>query len=538
MKRVAAIITAFVCTIQFCNAQNDPGMPKLVTNNGVTQLYVDQKPFLMLSGELNNSSSSSMEYMKPIWKQVKALNFNTLVTPLSWELIEPQEGTFNFSLVDSLIINARQNSLHLVFLWLASWKNGMSSYMPLWVKENYRKYPRVKIQQGYTQEVLSALAEANWQADSKAFAALMKHIREFDGINHTVVMMQVENEVGILGDSRDRSDMANAAFNAPVPKELISYLVKNKDKLLPDGIQKYWEANGYKTTGNWEEVFGKSMYCDELFMAWNYAGYVNKVAAAGKKEYPIPMYANCWLDPVENPKPGDFPSGCPEARLMDVWRSRQTSLDMLSPDLYASEFDYRCQLYTRLGNPLFIPEMNSSDDGARNIFVAIGKYNAMGVSPFGIDHIKDAENSGFSKSYNILSELSPLILEKQIKKEVFGFVIDEKNPVVTYQMGGYQLEISLDELFGHKSTLGYGIVMTDGDNKFIGAGSGFRVRFYPVTKDSKTIIGISNVDEGVFKNGAWIAGRRLNGDEDDQGRAWRFSPWQAGIEKCTVYKYE
>ena len=538
MKRSVIILIALICTIQFCRAQSDPGMPKLVKKDGVTQLYVDQKPFLMLSGELNNSSSSSMEYMKPIWKQVTALNFNTLVTPLSWELIEPKEGTFDFTLVDSLIVNARENNLHLVFLWLASWKNGMSSYMPLWVKENYKKYPRIKIKDGETREVLSTLADANWQADSKAFAALMKHIREFDGGNHTVVMMQVENEVGVLDDSRDRSEIANAAFNAAVPKELISYLVKNKDNLLPDGIKKYWEANGFKTTGNWEEVFGKSMYTDELFMAWNYAGYVNKVAEAGKKEYPIPMYANCWLDPVDNPKPGDFPSGCPEARLMDVWHSRQTGLDMLSPDLYASEFDYRCQLYTRLGNPLFIPEMNSDDNGAHNIFVAIGKYNAMGVSPFGIDHIKDAEKSGFSKSYDILGQLAPQILEKELKKQVIGFVIDEKNPVVTCEMNGYKLEISLDELFGHKSTLGYGIVMADGENKFTGAGSGFRVRFFPLEKDSKTVIGVGNVDEGGFKDSVWIPGRRLNGDEDDQGRAWRFGFFQTAIEKCTVYKYE
>jgi len=385
---------------------------------------------------------------------------------------------------------------------------------------------------------LSTIVEANWQADAKAFAALMKHIREFDGNNHTVVMMQVENEVGILGDSRDRSDMANAAFNASVPKELVNYLVQHKDSLLPDGILKYWAAGGFKTTGNWEDIFGKSIYCDELFMAWNYAGYVNKVAAAGKREYPIPMYANCWLDQVDNPKPGDFPSGCPEARLMDVWRARQTGIDMLSPDLYASEFDFRCQLYTRLGNPLFIPEMNSGDDGARNIFVAIGKYNAIGVSPFGIDHIKDAEKSGFSRSYGILSQLAPQILEKELKKEVIGFVIDEKNPIITCEMNGYRLEISLDELFGHKATLGYGLVMADGDNKFIGGGSGFRVRFFPPDKNSKDIIGIGNIDEGVFKDGIWIGGRRLNGDEDDQGRAWRFGFFQTSIEKCTVYKYQ
>jgi beta-galactosidase GanA len=534
---VVAIALMFL-NIASSHAQSDAGMPKFVKNNGVTQLYVDQKPFLMLSGELNNSSSSSIDYMKPIWKQVKALNFNTLVTPLSWELVEPKEGEFDFSLVDSLILNARQNNLHLVFLWLASWKNGMSSYIPLWVKQNYKKYPRVKTQGGYTQEVLSTFGDASWQADSKAFAMLMKHIKEFDGTNHTVVMMQVENEVGVLGDSRDRSDAANAAFNADVPKELISYLVKNKDRLLPDGIKKYWEANGFKTKGTWEEIFGKSMYTDELFMAWNYAGYVNKVAAAGKKEYPIPMYANCWLDPVDNPKPGDFPSGCPEARLIDVWKARQTGLDMLSPDLYASEFAYRCEKYTRDGNPLFIPEMNSSDDGARNIFVAIGKYNAIGVSPFGIDHMKDPDKFLFTKSYDVLEQLYPQILAKEPLKEVIGFVVDKKDSIITTEMNGYKVEISLDELFGHKSSMGYGVVMADGEGKFIGAGSGFRVRFFPLQKDSKTIIGVGSVDEGQYKDGVWIPGRRLNGDEDDQGRAWRFGFWQVAIEKCSVYKYE
>ena len=260
--------------------------------------------------------------------------------------------------------------------------------------------------------------------------------------------------------------------------------------------------------------------------------------SARLREYPIPMYANCWLDPVDNPKPGDFPSGCPEARLMDVWRPRQTGIDMLSPDLYASEFDYRCQLYTRLGNPLFIPEMNSGDDGARNVFVAIGKYNAIGVSPFGIDHIRDAEKSGFSKSYGILGQLAPLLLEKEVRKEVTGFVIDEKNPTITCEMNGYKLEISLDELFGHKATLGYGLVMADGNNKFIGAGSGFRVRFFPSDKNSKDIVGVGNIDEGVFNEGTWLPGRRLNGDEDDQGRAWRFGSFQTSLEKCAVYTYK
>ena len=501
--RIIAFTILFFYNGVVCMGQ-DPGtipqgIPQLARQGSVTQLFVDQKPFLILGGELNNSSSSNISYMGPLWRQAKDLHFNTLVTPLSWELIEPKEGSFDFTLVDSLLTGARQNNLHLVFLWLASWKNGMSSYIPSWVKVDYKKYPRVKTRNGQTMEVLSTLSDANWRADARAFAALMRHIREVDGSVHTVLMMQVENEVGILGDTRDHSETADAAFNAAVPKELIGYLIKNKDNLVPE-VKEQWVNNGSKTSGNWEEVFGKGANCDELFMAWNYAGYVNKVAAAGKKEYPIPMYANAWLDQGTDPKPGGYPSGGPLSRVMDIWKARSGGIDLFAPDLYVAEYDERCRKFTQYGNPLFIPEMSSGDDGAHNVFIAIGKYNAIGVSPFGIDHIRDAEKSGFSKSYELLGQLSPLILEKQAKQEIIGFVVDAKTPLITCQMGGYKLDISLDELFGRRATTGYGIVMTDGANKFIGAGSGFRVQFHPLTEGGKTIIGIDHVDEGSLKD--------------------------------------
>jgi len=526
--------------------QNAEGIPQLVKHGKVTQLYVDGKPFLIVGGELNNSTSSNLEYMKPLWQHVNDLNFNTVVTPLSWELIEPAEGKFDFSLVDGLIKGARENNMRIVFLWLASWKNGMSSYMPIWIKENYKKYPRVKIQKDSTVEVLSTFSQANVEADANAFSALMKHIRKADGNKHTVLMMQIENEVGILGDSRDRSEIANAAFTAPVPKELIEYLVKNKNELVPV-LHDIWARYNFKTSGNWEDVFGKGEQTDEIFMAWNYARYVNKVTMAGKKEYPIPMYANAWLNQECCSTPGTYPSGGPLAHLIDIWQVGAPAVDMLAPDIYVPDYEKRCKDFTQRGNPLFIPEMNSGDDGARNVFVAIGSYNAIGVSPFGIDRLgvmsfgpekpKDPKETSLSKSYNILKQLSPLILAKQVSGEINGFVVDEKNPVINYDMGGYRVEVSLDEIFGRKAKLGYGIVMTDGPDKFIGAGSGFRVRFYSKTK-SMELIGIGNVDEGIFRNGVWIPGRRLNGDEDDQGRAWRFSFFGLSIEKCSVYKYE
>jgi hypothetical protein len=534
---IAALVILFL-SVGFCNGQTSDaqanGIPQLVKQGNATQLFVNGKPFLIIGGELHNSSSSSIAYMKPIWDHVNALHFNTVLTPLSWELIEPQEGNFDFNLVDSLIVSARQHQLHLVFLWLASWKNGMSSYAPLWVKENYKKYPRAKFANDYTMEVLSPLSQITAEADAHAFAALMKHIREFDGTIHTVLMMQVENEVGILGDSRDHSEMANKAFEAPVPNELMDYLIKNKENLVPE-LKGLWGQNDFKTAGNWEEIFGKGEQADEIFMAWNYARYINMVASAGKKEYPIPMYVNAWLNQPGGSTPGSYPSGGPLPHVFDIWKACAPVINLMAPDLYVSDFENRCQKFTQRGNPLFIPEMNSSDDGARNVFIAVGKYNAIGISPFGID--RTPEDSELGKSYAILRQLSPLILEKQEKGEITGFVLDEKNPVITCEMGGYKLEISLDELFGYKAKTGYGIVMTDGENKFIGAGSGFRVRFFPDTKGTN-IIGIAGIEEGTFDKGAWIPERHLNGDEDDQGGAWRFNPSSLAIEKCSVYSYK
>jgi hypothetical protein len=259
------------------------------------------------------------------------------------------------------------------------------------------------------------------------------------------------------------------------------------------------------------------------------------------------MYANAWLNQECCSTPGTYPSGGPVSHLIDIWKAGAPAVDILAPDLYVPDYKNRCINFTKRGNPLFIPEMNSGDEGARNLFIAIGSYNAIGVSPFGIDRLgkmslspdqpKGPKETSLSKSYNIIKQLSPLILDKQVTGEIAGFVVDEKNPTVTYDMGGYKVEVSLDELFGNKSKIGYGIVMSDGPDKFIGAGSGFRVRFYSKTKSTE-IIGIGSIDEGVFLNGSWIPGRRLNGDEDDQGRTWRFAFWGLSIEKCTIYKYE
>src|SRR5450759_184052 len=314
-------------------------IPHLEKQGTATRLIVEGKPFLLISGELHNSTCGGFEFMRPVWKQMARKNLNSVIATVSWELVEPEPGKFDFALVDSIIAGARKEDLKLVLIWFASWKNGGSIYMPSWVKKDYEKYPRAKDENRKPLEILSTFGDASCNADAEAFAALMRHIKEIDSVKQTVVLIQVENEVGLLDNMgktpgnarRDFCDPANAAYNSQVPMELIDYLVKHKENLFPE-LYKVWSTNGFKTAGTWEEVFGKSeiktdrkdwqfysYYTEELFMAWNYARYVGKVAAKGKNEYPLPMYVNAWLKQPFSYWPGRYPSGGPLPQVMDIW---------------------------------------------------------------------------------------------------------------------------------------------------------------------------------------------------------------------------
>jgi len=294
--------------------------PHLEKRGQATQLIVDGKPFLVLAGELSNTVSSDTERMKAVWPLLaNKVHMNTVLTGVSWDWIEPEDGKYDFRLIDQLIESARQNKVRIVWLWFASWKNGLSSFAPAWVKAAQDRFPRAQIRGGKTVEILSTLSRDNMHDDARALAALMRHTREVDR-THRVVMVQLENEVGVLGDARDRSPQANEAFAGPVPKELMDYLAKHKQDLLPE-FKEVWDAAGARTSGTWEEVFGKGAKADEIFMGWNYARYINAVAEAGKKEHAIPMFVNAWIVQPEDKGPGDYPSGGPQAHMHDVWRA-------------------------------------------------------------------------------------------------------------------------------------------------------------------------------------------------------------------------
>jgi beta-galactosidase GanA len=551
-------------------AQTDASVPHLQKMGAATQLIVDGKPFLALAGELHNSSSSSLEYMRPIWPRLAALHVNTVLTPVSWELIEPEEGKFDFTLVDGLIQDARRANLRIAFLWFGSWKNGMSTYAPVWVKTNYERFPRAQDETGRPLEILSTLSAANRDADARAYAALMRHIREVDGREHTVLMMQVENEVGVLEESRDRSPAGNAAFAKPVPKELMDYLQKHKDTLIPE-FRKAWEDAGGKTSGTWEEVFGPGKpkglampvrtlsppltpeehetgwrnlrwTVDEVFMAWQYARYVGKVVEAGKAEYNIPMYVNAWLQQRDHAWPGTYPSGGPLPQVMDIWHAGAPALDMLSPDLYVQEFDELCTRYVRSGNPLFIPESAGDARGAANVFAAFGQYAAMGYSPFGIENPNTADPEGpIAKAYEFLSSLTPLILEHQETGTIAGVALDKDHPTRKVQLGNYTMEVSFARFWWTPQNPEYAaaIIVATGEDEYIVAGKGVGISFSANTPGPAPglVTGLAMVEEGTFVNGRWIPGRRLNGDEIMSGKGVRLAGDHYLIQRVKLYRY-
>jgi len=532
---VVVVATTFLATPIAIYAQ-DANLPHLEKRAGTTQLIVDGKPFVMLAGELFNSSSSSLEYMKPLWPRLAAIPLNTVLTPLSWELIEPTEGKYDFTLVDGLLGQAREQHVRVVFLWLASWKNGMSSYPPVWVKQNTKRFPRVILHNNEANilSTIAAFSDATRDADARAFAAVMEHIHEVDSRDHTVIMMQVENEVGILGDARDHSAAADQAFASAVPSQLINYITAHRNTIDPE-LRSLWLKQGEKTSGTWGQVFGDTVRADEIFMAWNYARYVESVTSKGKAAYNLPMYVNTWLA-GEDTAPGDYPSGGPQPRVIDVWKAAGTAIDIYSPDLYASNFSYWANRYHRDDNPLFIPETRGGAAGAANVFYALGEHAAIGFSPFAIDSFSEG-TTDLGASYAAIASVTPILLDEQTKGNAHGFTLTKEHPSVEFSVNGYAVQISLDEIFGNRSENGTGMIIATGQNEFLGEGKGFRVLITP-RSPSTFRLGYASIDEGTYQDGRWIPGRRLNGDENDQGSYWRFDSHSIKIEKAVLYRYE
>jgi len=539
LKKNRFILLGFL-VIQFGFAQNK--IPFLQKKGNKTQLIVNNKPFIIRGGELGNSSATSMESMEPIWPKLSDMNLNTVLTPVYWELIEPQEGKFDFSLVDDLILKARKENLKLVFLWFGSWKNSMSSHAPEWVKLNQKKYPRVKDDKGKSHEILTPFSENNLEADLKAFQKLMSHIKDFDQKEQTVIMVQVENEIGMLPTARDYCVWANEVFNKPVPDELLKYMQKNKEKLVPEFLE-IWKKNGFKTSGNWEQIFGKGLHTDEIFMAWYFAKFTNKIAKAGKDLYPVPLFVNAALNAPEK-KPGEYPSAGPLPHLMDIWKVAGTSIDMLSPDFYNPLFKHWNDLFTRQGDPLFIPEHRFDESAPFKGLYAIGHYEAIGFSPFSIESVVDAKKEPLGKIYNLVKQLTPVIEANKGLGKIDGVLLDKENKLQIIKLGNFEFTFKHDYTLnwsdGAKADvwpMSSAIIIEIAPDEFYIAGSGIVVTFKPL-KSMELNAGILKTDQGIFENDVWRTVRHFNGDQTHQGRHLRISVGDYEIQKIKLYTYE
>ncbi|KAH7024098.1 glycoside hydrolase superfamily [Ilyonectria destructans] len=516
-------------------------------DSGRWELLVDGEPYLVLGAELQNSSMSSARFMDTVWQNLKDMGINTVLGAVAWEDVEPEEGLFNFAELDRVIAGARAHDLRLVILWFGSFKNGRSSYTPTWVKTNPKRFPRMYMKSGegrlQNSGVLSIFHDECVNADAKAFSSLLQHLGETDK-ERTVIMVQVENEVGLHGDSRDRSAVATQRFESPVPKEVVKFLSDDWDFLHPDLKSKYPkfketmdQTKAGEFNGNWEDYFGKSIWTEELFMAYHYALYLEKIASAGQKVYQIPLFSNVWLPQPGEPgaasgggKPGEYPSGGATSTVLDIWRKFAPHIEFISPDIYHDKYTNVCSDYSHRGQPLFIPEQRRDHFGARTAWTAIGSFHALGVSPFGIDTLTAAE-APFTSHYKLLGSVSKHILKaRRTNLSVTGFhfhdLEDKENPCppITVAFKSYDLTISRAFALG-KEGPGYGMVIELEPSKFLLIGKGFKVEW---KSNSPTLpyTEILRFEEKSIANEETQelrTERILNGDESNSGK-WANMP--------------
>ena len=491
-------------------------LPAIVEKDGRFALIVDGSPYLMLGVQANNSSAWP-DYLDKVWPAAETLHANTVELPVYWEQIEATQGKFDFSTVDLMLKQAREHHLRLVLLWFGTWKNGSSHYTPEWIKLDQAKYPFVLGKDGQTVDSPSTFSPARLEADKTAFRALMRHLKETDG-QRTVLMVQVENEAGVWGGVRDYGVEAEKVFAGPVPEKLVKGLGK--------------------APGSWRQVFGDD--ADETFQAWYIATYIEQVAAAGKQEYPLPLYVNAALrDPFHPGKAPAYESGAPTDNNIELWKIAAPSIILIAPDIYLPEYAKymkSIELYKRKNNPLLIPETGNSAEFARYVFAAIGQ-GAIGWAPFGLDLSRYSnqtqgpeamESSALkpvAQQFALLAPIARRLAKGNLEGNVRGTSEDPEKHVQTLDFERWQAVVSYGmPSFGNgmqprgNSPADGGVVLLQlGPDEFLVAGHHARLDFTPTFAPGKKRFWLT-VEEGSYNGaGAWKTARLWNGDQTDYG---------------------
>jgi hypothetical protein len=530
LKNGLAIMLSAICFNTMAQGR-ESDIPKMVSNNGRHALIVDGKPFLILGGQAHNSSGWP-DMMPQVWSAINKLSANTLEAPVYWENIEPEQGRFNFSVLDTLLSQARLHNKHLVLLWFATWKNGSNHYMPKWMKEDPLKYPNIVGEKGQFIDSPSAHADATLAADIKAFEAVMGHLKVADK-QHTVIMMQVENEPGSWDAIRDYSPLAQNLISQQVPAALL------KPEILK--VLKHGKVSG----GTWKQVFDED--ADEYFQAWSVAHFIGKVAAAGKVVYPLPMYANAALrDPITNPKPPSYESGGPTDNVIPIWKAAAPALDLVAPDIYltGSEKILRVlDLYDGPDNALFVPEAGLEPEKAKYLYSVLAK-GGIGFSPFGIDanneQLTEAESMAslkpFSEDYKVLAGMADILAQWVYDGKVKAVVEHDDHGVQTLDLGLWQAKVAFGAIDRNKIKenlvpTGRAMFVQLDDNSFVVVGSLCNITFKPLKQNQNRAWQYLKVEEGYYENNVFKPVRILNGDETDFGGP-RFN------KRCTLLKVQ
>ena len=520
----------------------------------------------ILGGELSNSAATSVSDIEKVLPRMKTLGLNTVLVPVYWEFLEPVEGQMDFTLVDRTIDVARQQGLKIVPLWFGAWKNSMSCYAPAWFKLDVKRFPRAVTAEGKPLEIASCFSDHVLQADLKAFSALMQHIAEKDPRREVVIMIQIENEIGMLESARDHSPLAEKAYKQPVPQALL-------------------KALSIKRRGTWAEVFGTDDYADEKFMAWHYACYVEHLAQAARRIHDMPLYVNAAMN-SRGRKPGEYPSAGPLAHLADIWKAGAPDIDILAPDIYDTGFKSWASQYAmpsrpqdggKVKNRLFIPESRCCANSGVRALYAFGEHQALGFSPFAIDQASPKETGSVTQAYHLLREIFSLTSHHSpLATQSWGLLFDQEDRERIIDDNGVLITCR------HYFTLPWDARATDGSTwpeggamlirlgkyDYLLAGSGVVIDFKTRTEKqqeqqkelgedgfaeaggnrsgfsvlgsqfSGSRLGLLSVDEvDVDHQGQMHFLRRHNGDQSHQGRHARISVGEWKMLHIQLYEY-
>lgn len=508
-----ALLLMLAGTSQLCLAAQ---APKLVAKDGRWALLVDGQPYLMLGGQIHNSSAWPSE-LPGVWKSLSELHANTVEAPVYWEQVEPQQGQFNWDNVDAVVKGAREHNLHVVLLWFGTWKNGNMHYAPQWVKTDPKRFPRVMRADGEPIDVLSANSLSNLDADKAAFVALLRHLKTLDATERTILMVQVENESGIIGSPRDFSPESNKEFAGPVPADML--------------------AAAKQKPGTWRDVFRGD--ADELFQLYHQAHYLNAIAAAGKAEFDLPLYMNVWLSypPAELPErrirvPGvQYPSGGAVQPWVGLWRALAPSIDAIAPDIYGDDPAFVQDVlaaYHRPDNPLLVPEIAKPDSFAKYDFLALGE-GAIGVAPFGVDPhgwniLGDVAAAGHARNFALLAPMVREIAKLSFEGKLKTSIEESGQSQQELDFGPWQATVSYGFPLqdgrrppGTNDAHGVALVAQCGPDEFLVSGVDASVSFHVPGRLPGMRMQILSAEDGSYDDGVWKTKRLWNGDETDRG---------------------